>query len=106
MRIIVDFVGGALDGHEEFERTPSRDFKSPRRKIESAACVAIMAAGADGVRARFWSVSPEFVAAVKKFGPTDAKAKALAGRHLYEITEFERGPDMTRAVCRFVEVVQ
>jgi hypothetical protein len=30
----------------------------------------------------------------------------LAGRHLYEITEYEQTPDVARAVCRFVKVVK
>ncbi len=102
MRIIVDFVGGALDGHVELDWAPSR---RARRKIESAARMAIMAGGTHGVGARFWSVSPEYVDAVKMSGPADAKAKRLAGRHLYEITEFERDRESAHAVCRFVEVV-
>jgi len=99
MRIIVNFLGGALDGHVEFDTRPRGDIKRARRKIESAAWVAIMAADSDGVGARFWSVSPEFVDAVKRFGPTDPRTKALAGRHLYEITQFERGPEQAGAVC-------
>ena len=106
MQFIVDFKGGVLDGRVEVDERNVREIEPARRKIQSAARIAIMSAARDGVGGRFWSVSPDFVRAVRAVGPAEAKAKGLAGRHLYEISECERGTEVVHVVCRFIDVVQ
>jgi hypothetical protein len=78
MRMVVDFQGGALNGHVEVDGPPSRDREAARRKIEGAAWAAIVAGNTYGVGGRFWSVSPEYVVALRALGPTEARAKGLA----------------------------
>src|SRR5262245_21386692 len=101
MRSIVDFKGGGLDGHVEVDWRNMREVEPAQRKMQAAARIALMTAGTIGVGARFWSVSPEFVKAVRSLGLAEAQAKGLGGRHLYEITEIEDNPEV-HVVCRFI----